>query len=176
MKSGLSWKQVAPNLAQAITDYETVQKASWKDGETYRDHVPALIEAAADAGLLRLGLLYLNDRPVATDLTIISDGNVIGKKGHFDEEMRKHNVGDILTSYMFEHLIDTDRAKSIDFGKSAAPYKLKWVSQQRPMHGFVAFDPLTVNGQYWQLRMKATHTSRLLLSKIKSTIFSKSAS
>ena len=165
-----------PNLAQAITDYEAVQKASWKDGETYRDHVPALIEAAADAGLLRLGLLYLNDRPVATDLTIISDGNVIGKKGHFDEEMRKHNVGDILTSYMFEHLIDTDRAKSIDFGKSAAPYKLKWVSQQRPMHGFVAFDPLTVNGQYWQLRMKATHTSRLLLSKIKSTIFSKSAS
>ena len=163
-----------PNLAQAITDYETVQKASWKDGETYRDHVPALIEAAADAGLLRLGLLYLNDRPVATDLTIISDGNVTGKKGHFDEEMRKHNVGDILTSYMFEHLIDTDRAKSVDFGKSAAPYKLKWVSQQRPMHGFVAFDPSTFMGQYWRFRIKVANTSRVLLSKLKSIILSQS--
>lgn len=159
-----------PNLAQAIHDYETVQKASWKEEETYQDHVPALIQAAAAAGLLRLGLLYLDGRPVATDLTIISDGNASGKKGHFDEDMRQHKVGEILTSHMFEYLIETDHAKSIDFGKSAAPYKLKWLKQQRPMHGFVAFDPLTVNGQYWQLRLKATDLSRALLSKLKSKI------
>lgn len=159
------------DLAEAIRDYEIVQKASWKADETYPNHVSALIRAAAEQDALRLGLLYLDDRPVATDLTIISDGQAMGKKGHFDNEMRRHHVGDVLTSFMIEHLIDIDQAKSIDFGKTAVSYKQKWLKQQRPMSGFVAFAPGSVQGQYQRLCFRSKQLAISQLSKIKQKLF-----
>lgn len=159
-------------LTEAIRDYEIVQKASWKADETYPDHVPALIRAAGEQRALRLGLLYLDDRPVATDLTIISDGQATGKKGHFDNEMRRHHVGDVLTSFMMEHLIDIDQVKSIDFGKTAVSYKLKWLKQQRPMSGFVAFDPGSVQGQYQSLCFRSKQIAISRLSTMKQKILS----
>ncbi len=157
-------------LADAIRDYETVQKASWKKDEVYADHVPALIRAAADARTLRLGLLYLDNRPVATDLTIISDGHATGKKGHFDDEMRQHHIGDVLTSLMLEHLIDIDKARSIDFGKTAASYKLKWVKEQRPLNGFVAFHLGTSQGQLGRFLFRSRQIARSQLSTLKRKI------
>ncbi len=154
-------------LEDGIRDYEAVQKASWKKDEVYTDHVPALIRAAADAGTLRLGLLYLDDRPVATDLSMLSDGHVTGKKGHFDNEMRQHHVGDVLTSYMLEHLIDIDKVRSVDFGKTAASYKLKWVKQQRPLNGFVAFHPATAQGQLSRFLFRSKQIARSRLSALK---------
>jgi hypothetical protein len=159
-------------LEGAIRDYETVQKASWKPDEFYDDHVPALIRAAAGDGMLRLGLLYVDDRPVATDLTIISNGDATGKKGHFDNEMRQHHVGDVLTSHMFEYLIDEDRAKTIDFGKTAVSYKLKWAKELRPMNGFVAFHPGMLEGQLRRLRYRAEQIARSRLSVIKRKLMS----
>ncbi|MEM8948042.1 MAG: GNAT family N-acetyltransferase [Pseudomonadota bacterium] len=153
-----------------IGDYQKVQAASWKRPEVHCNHVPDLIRTAAQNGHLRLGLLYLDDQPVATDLTFLADGRATSKKAHYDQAMRNHHVGDVLTSFMFEHLLDVDNVKTIEPGKTAVSYKLKWTVDQRPMNGFVAFDSRTLKGQSWRLRFQAARRTRSLLSTIKSKI------
>ncbi len=156
-----------PDLEEAIRDYEAVQNASWKPDEVYPDHVPALIRAAADAGTLRLGLLYLDEQPVATTLSFILDGIASIKKWHFNNTLREHHVGDLVMSHMVEHLIDTDRASCIDLGKAAASHKVKWVKHERSMHGFVAFHPGTLHGQFRRLRFRSEQIIRSQLSLLK---------
>ncbi len=156
-----------PDLGEAIRDYEAVQIASWKPDEVYPDHVPALIRAAAKAGTLRLGLLYLDERPVATALSFILDGTASIKKWHFNNTLREHHVGDLVMSHMVEHLIDTDQATSIDLGKATASHKVKWVKHERSMHGFVAFHPGTLRGQFWRLRFRFEQIVRSQLSMLK---------
>lgn len=154
-------------LERAIEDYERVQKASWKAEEKHVDHVPGLIRAAAAAGHLRLGLLYLDGQPVATDLTVVSGGKATSKKAHYDLDMRQHHVGDILTSYMLEYLLDQEEVTSLDFGKSVVDYKQKWLKEQRQLQGFVAYDPKSIQGQFQGLRFRSNKLIRSKLSLIK---------
>lgn len=154
-------------LAKAIQDYQTVQKASWKQDEIYPDHTPALIEAAAETGSLRLGILHLDDRPIAADLNFISGGMFYGHKGHFDEEFRQFGAGDVMISMVLEHTIDNDHVDIIDFGKHADPYKLKWLKQQRPLHGLVAFNPATLEGQRQRLIYRTRVHAEMRLSGFK---------
>jgi CelD/BcsL family acetyltransferase involved in cellulose biosynthesis len=150
-----------------IRDYQKVQAASWKPAEVHHDHVPDLIRTAAEHGHLCLGMLYLDDRPVATDLTILCDGHATSKKAHYDQAMRDHHVGDVLTSFMFEHLLDVEGVRGIDLGKTAASYKLKWTRDQRLMSSFVAFNPQTIKGQMLRAAFTSRKLSRSLLSNAK---------
>lgn len=143
--------QGGDGLAKAIQDYEAVQKTSWKPDEIYPRHVSTLILAAAEAGSLRLGILYLDDRPVAADLSFVSDGFAYSHKGHFDEAFRQHGAGDVMTLMALERLIDDDKVDIVDFGKNADPYKLKWLKRQGSLGGLVAFDTRTLDGQLQRL-------------------------
>jgi len=163
-------KRDSVGIENFIRDYQQVQQSSWKPTEVYPDHVPELIRVTAEHGQLCLGMLYLDDHPVAADLTILSDGNATSKKAHYDEAMRDHHVGDILTSFMFEHLIDVENVKNIDLGKTTASYKMKWTREQRRMSSFVAFNPHTVKGQYLRAVFRSKILSRSLLSNAKSKI------
>ncbi len=163
-------KRDPAGIEKFIADYQQVQASSWKPDEFYEDHVPELIKIAAEEGNLCLGMLYVDAKPVATDLTILSDCNATSKKAHYDAAMRDYHVGDVLTSYMFEYLLDVENVKCIDLGKTAASYKLKWVKDQCPMHGFVAFNPYTIKGQILWANFKSRRFCRSVLSNIKSKV------
>jgi CelD/BcsL family acetyltransferase involved in cellulose biosynthesis len=154
-------------LERAIDDYQAVQKASWKPDEIHAEHVPALIRAAADAGSLRLSILYLDDRPVGADLTFVSGGQAYGHKVHFDDAMRQHHVGDVLIGMHLENLLDRDKVEIIDFGKNATSYKLKWLKQQLRLDGVVAFNPATVDGQLQRLIYSTRSRTEAQLSALK---------
>ena len=57
-------------LEKAIEAYRTVYAASWKPPEQYPNFIERLIRDCATGGYLRLGNLYLDGQPVATQLNM----------------------------------------------------------------------------------------------------------
>ena len=134
------------DIETALGDYQRVYGASWKEPEPYPEFVPRLFRAAARAGSLRLGILYLDNEPVATEAAIISGGRAVLIKTAYDEKCRDLSVGSIIMLHMMQHLLDVDRARQITRGAFDAPFKSLWLSQQRQLNGIAAFNRATLPG------------------------------
>jgi ribosomal protein S18 acetylase RimI-like enzyme len=119
------------DLETAVTDYNTVYRASWKAGERFPEFVPALIRTAAASGWLRLALLYIAGRPAAGQIWFVVHGKASIFRLAYDEHWQRYSPGSILTAYLMERVIDDDRAASIDFLTGNEHYKQDWLSERR---------------------------------------------
>ena len=134
------------NLEQAINDYKIIHDRSWKEEEIFPDHDPGVIHKAAEAGSLRLGLLYFDDKPVAVQVWLVSSGRATIYKLHYDSDYHQQSVGAILMLRMFEHMIDVEHIQEVDFGIGDEAAKSLWLKDQRPLCGIVAFNTKTAGG------------------------------
>ena len=62
-------------LESGIDAYMRVYAGSWKEPEPFPRFNPALMRAAADLGVLRLGVLRQNDEPIAVQYWIVANGS-----------------------------------------------------------------------------------------------------
>jgi CelD/BcsL family acetyltransferase involved in cellulose biosynthesis len=139
-------------LADALADYEQVYVASWKPSEPFPAFMRRLAAAVAAAGALRLGLLYVNDRPVAAQVWLVQWGKAILYKLAHDHAFDALSPGTVLTMRMLERLLDEEHVTQLDLGAGDDPYKRLWASRRRERIGLVAFDPLTWRGVLGALR------------------------
>ena len=77
-------------LDEAMKAYQYVYDRSWKEPEFYAEFVPRLIKIAGRRGDLRLGNLYLDDEPVATQLWFVVGGTAIMYKTAYVETVTKN--------------------------------------------------------------------------------------
>ena len=118
-------------LDQAVADYNTIYKASWKPGERFLDFVPSLVNTMAEVGWLRLAILYINGSPAAGQIWFVVHGKASIFRLAYDEAWKKYSPGSILTAYLMEYVIDTDKVDSIDFLTGNEHYKQDWMSESR---------------------------------------------
>ncbi|WP_428633943.1 GNAT family N-acetyltransferase [Sedimenticola sp.] len=119
------------DLQQGIADYNAVYSRSWKANELYGSFVDGLAYRLAESGWLRLALLYIGKQPVAAQFWFVVHGKASIFKLVYDNEWRHYSPGSILTSYLMEHVIDTDRIEEIDFLTGNDAYKQDWMSERR---------------------------------------------
>ncbi|MFZ0637825.1 MAG: GNAT family N-acetyltransferase [Candidatus Acidiferrales bacterium] len=133
-------------LEKAIADYGKVYSASWKVPEPHPEFMPGLIRTCAELGWLRLGLVYMDDLPVATQLWIVHHGVASIYKLAYDEKFAPFSVGTILTARLMQHALDVDRVHEVDYLSGDDDYKKTWMSHRRERWGLMAFNPRTVKG------------------------------
>lgn len=136
----------SPELAKAILDFVAVYNRSWKQAEPFPDFIPTLVRTCAQLGILRLGVLYVNDKPAASQLWINTPGKAIIYKLAYDEDYRDFGVGSILSKELFRIAIDEDRVIEIDYGVGSEAYKKDWMSSVRTIQGLEAFNRKTLSG------------------------------
>jgi hypothetical protein len=119
-------------VLHAMPDYYVVYDASWKQNEIrnagFQD---CFIEAFSRAGWSRLAILYIKKQPVAAQLWFVHQDKASIFRLAYDKAWRLYSTGSILTSYMMEYVIDTDRVTEIDFLTGNDAYKQDWMSQRR---------------------------------------------
>lgn len=148
-KSGRGEIQIVtggPELEKAIAAYQAVYLASWKVPEPYPEFVPGLIRLCAREGWLRLGVVYVDGQPAASQLWVVTHGKAAIYKLAYDERYSELSVGSILTAKLMEYVLDNDRVAEIDYLTGDDPYKRQWMSHRRERWGIVAFNPGTIQG------------------------------
>ena len=148
-------------LEQAISDYSIVYGQSWKRPEPYPEFIPGLCRLAAARGWLRLGVLTLGQRPVASQLWLVSGGRAHIVKIAYDPDYRHLSVGTVLTARLMQFVIEQDRVNEIDYLIGDDAYKRDWTPQRRERHGLIAFNPASLRG----LALAARHFAGRLRRK-----------
>lgn len=136
----------ADDIEQLVADYETIHAASWKEAEAFEQFMPNLLRVASRCGALRMGILYLDNAPVATEVGLLFGKRATMIKTSYDARFREHSVGAIVMMEVIKHLIEVDRVGEIDFGRDDQFYKKLWMPLRRERWGIVAINPRTVRG------------------------------
>lgn len=137
-------------LAAAIDAFRAVRARSWKPDEPFPEFDPALMRAAADLGLLRLGVLRdaADATPIAAQYWLLETDRrraTVPKLFH-DEARRASSPGTVLTALMVRHLIEQDGVRILDFGRGDDPYKALWAPERVPLIGVLLADPRLPSG------------------------------
>ena len=134
------------DLSRAIAAYEQVYAASWKRTEAFPAFMPGLMRVYAEKGMLRLGIAWLNEQPVAAQVWIVSHGRAEIYKLAYDDRFAGFSPGTLLSALLMEHVIDKDKVNEIDYLIGDDPYKKTWMSQRRERWGLVAYNPRSLQG------------------------------
>ena len=139
----------------ALTLYEAVYAASWKEAEPFPGFMRALAAACARRGALRLGCWFIDGDPAAAQFWIVHGGKATIYKLAHDRLYHTRSVGSALTLRMFQEVLDGDRPDRIDFGLGDEPFKADWTPETAERIGWLAFNPLSPKGLAQAARHKA---------------------
>ena len=133
-------------LDQAVSDFASVLEASWKEPDQHPEFLPKCIRAAAQAGALRLMVIYLNDHPTAAQLVFLAGRRAVFYRTAYDPKYAKRSVGGIVKLRMVRHLLGEDRVDELDLGRDREAYKRFFATNERLRRGILAFDCRTLGG------------------------------
>jgi hypothetical protein len=133
-------------LAEAEAAYAQIYAHSWKQAEPYPGFIPGLIRAAIEMGVLRLGILYIDDVPAAAQIWIVSGGKATIYKIAYDESYKTLSAGSLLTIQIMEALLDSEPLIEVDFGYGDDRYKKDWLRHRRERWVIDAYNPWTLRG------------------------------
>ena len=136
----------APAMQQAVDDFQTVYARSWKKPEPHPSFIPSFSRLAHGKGWLRMGLCYLDGRPVAAQMWLVQAGVASIFKLAYDERYAKRGVGTVVSAALSQHVLDIDRVSEIDFLAGDDAYKSEWMACRRERRGLLAFHPRTAAG------------------------------
>ena len=132
--------------AERIQHFVEVYESSWKRPEPYSNFIPSLARTCASLGILRLGTLYVDAEPAASQLWITTAKKALIYKLAYKDRFRDFSVGSILSFELFRQAIEEDRVEEIDYGVGSEPYKKDWMEDKRRLYGLVAFNLKTASG------------------------------
>ncbi|AUX70969.1 GNAT family N-acetyltransferase [Porphyrobacter sp. HT-58-2] len=127
--------------AAVWADYEAIYAASWKPAEDQPAMLRAFAEAEGMAGRLRLGVARADGLAVAAQCWTVENGVAyIHKLAHL-ESHKPLSAGTTLTAALFQHVIDIDKVRLVDFGTGDQSYKADWMDEVRPRFRIDCLDP-----------------------------------
>lgn len=129
------------NIDQALRDYHAIYKASWKAGELFAGFTPALVQKFSEKGWLRLGILYIDQQAVAAQIWFVVHGKASIYRLAYDGNWKHYSPGTILTKFLMQHVIDTDKVSEIDFLTGNERYKQDWMTVRKERIGLVFAKP-----------------------------------
>ena len=157
-------------LEEGINLFSKLYEKRWKKSEPYPDFLPGLARLCAENGWLRLGIASMDGRPAAAQFWIIKDSTAYIYKVAYEEEFTKLSVGAVALFKMFQHVLNHENVREIDFLTGDDAYKKDWMSHSREMVGLVAFNKHSVRG----LASASWHIGgRTLKVKLASSVASK---
>jgi len=129
-------------VPQNMADYYAVYNASWKQNEItnaeFLDHFVKRFSLAGSSGAgssgvgwSRLAILYIKGQPVAAQLWFVCHGKASIFRLAYDKAWRRYSPGSLLTSFLMEYVIDTEKVSEIDFLTGNDAYKQDWMSERR---------------------------------------------
>ena len=134
------------DVERGLQAYEQVYAASWKNTEPFPNFVQGLVRASAGQGWLRLGVAWLDDKPIAAQIWIVANEKANIYKVAYDENHKAYTPGTLLTALLMQHSFEVDKVTKVDYLIGDDPYKKTWMGERQERWGIVAYNPRTLVG------------------------------
>ncbi|MES9871160.1 MAG: GNAT family N-acetyltransferase, partial [Sedimenticola sp.] len=151
----------------AVSAFNNVYERSWKRPEPYPKFIDGLARLCSERGWLRLGIAWLEDKPIAAQLWIVSGKTASIYKLAYDEDYQRLSAGTILSAYLMEYVLDVDKVAEVDYLTGDDEYKSQWMSHRRERIGLMAINPRFFWGILLILRHSGGACIKQLLMKVK---------
>ncbi|MDP2560680.1 GNAT family N-acetyltransferase [Psychrobium sp. 1_MG-2023] len=138
--------QSGEQLDEAIAQYHAVYNESWKKSEPFPEFINQLIYLASQQGWLRLGILSIEEKPVAAQLWLVANEHAYIYKLAYDEAYKAFSCGSILSTFLTEHVVEKDEVTTIDFLTGTDRYKADWMSHRQDLFGVQFGNSHTIKG------------------------------
>tara|TARA_R110001599_G_scaffold205618_5_gene402943 strand:- start:1411 stop:2493 length:1083 start_codon:yes stop_codon:yes gene_type:complete len=145
---------------RVIQAYQQVYDQSWKVPEPYPRFVPDLIRLCARNGWMRVGIAWLDGKPLAAQLWIVANGKASIYKVAYDEAYKQFAPGTLVTSALMEHVLTKDAVQEVDYMIGDDKYKQTWMNHRRERWGILAYNPRNMRGLYGLVREMAGKTAK----------------
>ncbi|KAG1682835.1 hypothetical protein GQR58_010621 [Nymphon striatum] len=103
------------DIQQALSEYNKSTTLAGKHMKQFGDLLEGLATSFAKSGWIRLAILTIGDKPAAAQLWFVVDKKAYIFRLAYDEAWKQYSPGSILTKYLMEYVIDTDKVEEIDF-------------------------------------------------------------
>jgi CelD/BcsL family acetyltransferase involved in cellulose biosynthesis len=151
-----------------LHDYARIYASSWKTPEPFPQFIDGLARACAEAGWLRLGIVYIDEQPAAAQIWIVTGGIATIYKLAYDERYARLSLGTILTAHLMEQVIDADKVHEVDYLTGDDAYKKDWMSDRRERWGIVAFNLRRPWGALAAMRHLSARMVRRAINSVRS--------
>ncbi len=152
--------QAPAALGPALAAYESVYARSWKRPEPFPLFNKALVERLAGSGVLRLGVMWAGDQPIAAQYWAILDGRATVLKLAHDDQFKRLSPGTVLTAHVIGALLHEKAIEELDFGRGDDAYKRAWAGHRRTRIGVLIAAPWSPRGAAALLRHDAGRAIR----------------
>ena len=153
-------------IDQALAQYHEIYHDSWKQNEPFTGFIDGLARIGVEKEWLRLGILTINEEPVACQFWFVVDECAYIYKLAYKEKFKNYSPGTILLSYMIEQTIIKDKIKKIDFLTGEDQYKKDWMSQSRDLFCVNLLNNSTLSGNLLRLSHKLSNIKTRLKAKL----------
>lgn len=134
------------DIERGVRDYVAVYNSSWKHPEPHPEFIPELARSLVAQDCLRLGVLYVDDKPAAAQFWITTRSEACIYKLAYDELYAAASVGALLSREMFRQALDVDRTPRIDYGVGSEAYKREWMGSVQEIFGIRAYSRRSIRG------------------------------
>ena len=126
-----------------IEQFQEVYEKSWKSEEGHPEFITDIMVQFAKLGWIRLGFVYLDGIPIASQFWIVKDDTAFIYKLAYVEGFEKLSAGTLLTYKLMEQVIKHDNVKRVDFLTGNDRYKKEWMSHCRELWGVRVYNRTT---------------------------------
>jgi len=114
-----------------LKDYHAAYTSSWKANEQFVELLEAAANNLSQPDWTRLAIMTIDGKVAAAQLWFVVQDKASIFRLAYDEEWKRYSPGSILTAYLMQYVIDTDKVEEIDFLTGNEPYKQDWMSERR---------------------------------------------
>lgn len=148
----------------ALSAFQRVYSQSWKPAETFPRFIPELARSCSNRGWARLGVAWLEERPIAAQFWIVANKTAYIYKLAYDPSFEHFSPGSLLTAALIEHVLRVDQVNEVDYLSGDDPYKKEWMTHRRERWGLLAFNIRRPMGAVLALRHIAGRRMKRLFS------------
>jgi len=127
--------------------YKEIYQSSWKGEEFSFAFIEAVCLSALAQQQLKLAVLFVDGTPAAAQIWFVANKRASIFKLAYDEAYKDLSVGSILTMNLFQHVIEHDAVKEVEYGTGNETYKKDWVEQLRQRVIIDIYNEKTLRGK-----------------------------
>lgn len=140
--------------AELLKAYWHIYQRSWKQPEPGTEFIDWLLNFADKQRQLRLGLLSIDNQPVAFQFWLVQQQQAAIVKLAQDQAFDHLSPGTVLMAAMIEDVMSVDGVTEIDFLTGNDQYKVQWMDQCQMLYRIDIFNRQHLSGSVHCLKLK----------------------